>query len=266
MSLLFVALLATTTTSAPPDDGGTEVSQPDASAVEELDNRAREAYDARDYEGAAKLFEQAYALSRDPSYLFNVGRVYEEGGNLEQALTFYETFIEQGEVSLEARKAALERVEVLSGVLETRRKKTEAQPEAEDEPEEEAVPEPALEDPADQLWRRRLRISGATLSGVGAVALVAGAVLGGLAQRQVSILEGDEIALEDRRRRIDATNTYAIAADGLFIGGGVVAATGIALLVTSFVGRKGNRGRQARRSWTPMASRNAVTLRFDTRF
>ena len=88
--------------------------------------------------------------------------------------------------------------------------------------------------------------------------------MAGLAQRQANILDDELVALEDRRRRIDAANQFAIAADGLFISGGVVAATGIALIVASVVGSK--RASNARASglqWAPVAGAGTtgVTLR-----
>src|SRR5690606_33836973 len=50
----------------------------ESESLQALDQTAREAYAARDYERAAETFKRAHELTGDPNYLFNVGRVYEE--------------------------------------------------------------------------------------------------------------------------------------------------------------------------------------------
>ena len=102
--------------------------------TEDIDDAARAAYEARDYDTAIDLFERALEDTGDPNYLFNIGRVHEEAGRLEPAVAFYERFLDQPGVALEARAATLERVKVLRGVLEerARAKQTDEPPEEED--------------------------------------------------------------------------------------------------------------------------------------
>ena len=80
---------------------------------EELSAQAVERFEAKDYDGAVELFEQAYAVDPQPNYLFNIGRVYEEKGDLEKAVEFYQRFVGQSGVDLESRQAATERLKVL---------------------------------------------------------------------------------------------------------------------------------------------------------
>lgn len=241
---------------------------PGEESVEDLDREAREAYAARDYSRAAEAFSRAYDKTKDPNYLFNAGRVYEESGDLELSVEYYQRFLDSGEVDFEARKAALERVEVLQGVLRLREEKNAPEdpeptppPESLDPPETKA---PA-ESPRQKEQRRKLLISGAVLTGVGAAALITGGVLGGLALRQSSTLESEEIALEDRRRRIDATETFSLTADILYGAGGAIAVTGVALIIASVKRRPANTT-NARLRVAPAVGPTSASLQLSSRF
>ena len=74
-------------------------------------------------------FEEAYAIDRVPNYLFNIGRVYEEKGDIRSAVDYYQRFVKEPGVEIEARDLALQRLRVLKGVLQ------ETDPEAKDRPE-----------------------------------------------------------------------------------------------------------------------------------
>ena len=80
---------------------------------EALSAAAVERFEAKDYDAAVALFEQAYAADPQPNYLFNIGRVYEEKGDLENAIVYYQRFVKQSGVDLESRQAATERLKVL---------------------------------------------------------------------------------------------------------------------------------------------------------
>src|SRR5690606_27519893 len=121
-------------------------------------------------------------------------------------------------------------------------------------PEEGLRPTEGMADDPERVERRKnMQTTGIVLASLGGVGLVVGAVLGGLAQQQANLLADEDIALEDRRRRVDAATTYSTAADGLFIGGGVMAAAGVALIIASAVAkRKDKRAREARVHWSPV--------------
>ncbi len=270
-------VLASSPVSSPATTVPAPQASPDSDEIAALDEEARLAYAERNYALAADAFSRAYAASGDPSYLFNAGRVYEESGDLEHAVEYYDRFLSSGEVEIEARKDALERVQVLRGVLEVQARRDAAdsagaQPETSDAEEQEdpdrgdapsSDPGPS---PEERAKRRRLKIAGAVLTGTGGAALVVGGVLGGLALRQSDVLDGDEIALEDRRRRIDATQTYSLTADILFATGGALAITGIALIVASAVRGRSSSRSSARLEVAPGLSRLGPSLQIGSRF
>ena len=95
---------------APPtgaSPGGEDAAEPT------LREQAIAAFEVRDYDRSIRLFEQAYAADPQPNYLFNIGRVHEEKGELRQAVEFYRRFLGQPGVALESRQLALERLKVL---------------------------------------------------------------------------------------------------------------------------------------------------------
>src|SRR5690606_3905720 len=127
----------------------------------------------------------ALEATGDPNYLFNIGRVHEEAGELELAVSFYERFLDQPGVALEARAATLDRVKVLRAVIEERSR---GDGTAAVSPEDTTAPtsddlEPrstGVDDIYEQRRRKRLMIAGSVLTGIGGAAIIAGAVMGGL--------------------------------------------------------------------------------------
>ena len=87
--------------------------------VDALNSEAVEKFQAKEYDEAVELFEQAYALQPEPNYLFNIGRIREEQGNLESAVEYYERFVKEPGVPLEAREKGLERLRVAHAAFET---------------------------------------------------------------------------------------------------------------------------------------------------
>src|SRR5882757_3763412 len=53
-------------------------------------------FERNDYAGAAVKFKEAYALTKDPSYLFNLAQVYRHAGDCVSAADYYGRFL--GEV------------------------------------------------------------------------------------------------------------------------------------------------------------------------
>ena len=60
----------------------------------ELNEQGLTLYAAQDYRHALELFIGAHALENDPNLLFNIGRCYEQLGELDAALEKYQQFIE----------------------------------------------------------------------------------------------------------------------------------------------------------------------------
>lgn len=212
--------------SVPPPEAAPE------SESEALSAAAVERFEAKDYDGAVELFEKAYATDPNPNYLFNIGRVYEEKGDLEKSVEYYQRFVGQSGVDLESRQAATERLKVLREALA--QMKGDEEPGDGEPPKDEGTdPTPVDQPPADtgedeQAAKRKktLRITGYSLMGVGAVGLIVGGVFGGLAQGSVKDADADPFV--DRQEAFrERARTQARVADAMFITGGVLAAAGL---------------------------------------
>ena len=248
-----VAPLATASAHAGPAADGTEPT------ADDLSDQAVAKFEAREYDAAAKLFEEAYRIDPNPNYLFNIGRVYEEKGDLRHAVEFYQRFLGESGVDLESRQAATERLKVLREAIK------ELEP---NEPPPREIPAEAEgtdtdvdptgsdsgadDDPSADARKRKLRIAGYSLMGVGGVALIAGGVVGGIALGASNDAEDGEFVDETMRLR-DKAKTQANVADGLFISGGVLAAVGLVLVLTTLGKGKGKAdAKVARTQWAPM--------------
>ncbi|MDC0719844.1 tetratricopeptide repeat protein [Nannocystis bainbridge] len=198
----------------------------------DLSAQAIERFQARDYDAAVRLFEEAYAIDRVPNYLFNIGRVYEEKGDIRSAVDYYQRFVKEPGVEIEARDLALQRLRVLKGILqETDPAAKPAPVAATPEPVVEGpkpAPEPPRPAPPDPKWRT-MKLTGAGLLGAGGGALIVGAVLGGLTLSKQNQLDTthDWAARQDL---VQGGQRLAVATDVLLIGGAVVALTGAILL------------------------------------
>lgn len=227
--------------------------------VEALNAEAVERFQAGDYDGAAARFEEAYGLSPEPNYLFNIGRIYEEKGDLPRAVEYYERFMNEPGVELQAREVALERLRVLRGVLE----ETEREPPAPTPEIEVPPPTPQDDVPREAPEPRRtppLRIAGYALLGLGGAVLAAGAGFGGAAVARRQDLD-DLRTLEDRDDAITRGRRSALVADSLFIAGGVAAITGLALTLASLRRRTPERA-AVLPTLSPHALGAALELRF----
>jgi tetratricopeptide (TPR) repeat protein len=198
---------------------------PEEAAAEDSDQlsaAAVEAFHAKDYDKAIELFEAAYEADPQPNYKFNIGRVYEEKGDQE----------EQAEERAEAQ---------------------------EDEPKVEPMVSPPMDDGATDR-KRKLRIAGYSLMGVGGAGLIIGAVFGGLALSKSR--DADDAALVDDKiaLRQDA-KTRANVADAMFITGGILAGVGLILVLTTL-----GKGKRARSALAPSFGNRSAGLSWAGRF
>jgi len=237
--------------------------------AEALSERAVEAFSAKRYDESIGLFEQAYALDANPNYLFNIGRVFEEKGDLEQAVAHYQKFVSQPGVDLESREAATERLKVLRAAVQQLEEENDDEPPAE-ETALEVGPQPA--DPQDDQGpsdrKRGQRIAGYALLGVGGAGLIVGGVLGGLAQSSASDADNAEFVDDTLRMRDDARR-QARAADAMFITGGVLAAAGLVLVLTTLgKSKRASASRTPPRRWViaPAASPRSAGAALHGRF
>ena len=110
-------------------------------------------------DAAVDLFEQAYAIDPQPNYLFNIGRVYEEKGDLKKAVEYYQRFVQEPGVQIESRDRAAQRLRVLKAIVEDD-KNPDQQPEGPkpEEPKAEPLPTTTPQDAPDP--NRNMRLSG----------------------------------------------------------------------------------------------------------
>lgn len=229
---LSVALAPLPSTAAVEPAAAEGAETPDA-----LSGAAVEAFRAGEYDKAIDLFQRAYTLDPQPNYLFNIGRVYEEKGDLEKAVANYQEFVKQPGVDIEAREAATERLKVLRRTL--------AELEEDKQPNTGGAVDPSVDAPtpaeeAAAAKKRKLRIAGYSLLGVGGATLVIGAVFGGLAIGKSNDAK-DAAFVDDKLALRQEAAGRAKVGDGLLITGGVLAAVGLVLvLVTLGKGKKKN--------------------------
>ncbi|MEZ4454538.1 MAG: tetratricopeptide repeat protein [Nannocystaceae bacterium] len=250
------------TTSATPVEAP-PTAEPDPNSPDALSDEAIARFKAKDYDGAVDHFERAYAIDPKPNFLFNIGRVYEEAGRLPEAVKYYERFLREPGVDLESREIALQRLRVLRAIIaETTPKETVPEPEPEPEPPRIVTPEPEPE-PEPMPRSKKLRIAGYTLLGVGGAGIVLGAAFGGIASKQAKDLETTD-GYNDRQELIRVGQTNAKIADVAFLTGGVVALTGLVLVLTT-LGKKSRPSAEAR-VLSPLVGRGQVGLAVGGRF
>jgi hypothetical protein len=242
------------------DTGSTEAEKDEAS---KLSDQAIEKFQAKDYDGAVALFEQAYGIDPNPNYLFNIGRVYEEAGTLDKAVEFYAKFVKQPGVDLDSREVALDRLKVLRAILEETTEKPPEEPKDEPKDEPEVVappPEPVVDEDA-QRKRKVLRGAGFGLLGVGVAALIGGGVAGGLAQSDHN-KAGEVADPADGVPLLDSSKTKSLAANVLFGVGGALALTGVILVAVGFSKPKPTSRVAVMPSFGPRGGGVAFSLRF----
>lgn len=211
-------------------------------SFESLTEQASQKFREKDFDGAVSLFERAYALNPEPNILFNIGRIYEEAGKLEDAIVYYERFVSDPQVDIESKQKALRRRDVAREVVEIRKKEDERRkadttpppsgnpppPVVTNPPPTETEPEPGVDEP--RPVKRNVRPLGFALVGIGGATLIAGGVVGGLAKRQENAF-GAAKNLQDADEAKQKGLRLAPAADGLFIAGGILAAAGVVMLL-----------------------------------
>jgi len=204
---------------------------PAPGSAADLSGQAIERFKARDYDAAARLFEQAYGLDPNPNYLFNVGRVYEEKGDIRSAVDFYQRFVKEPGVEIESRELALQRLRVLRAILH----ETEPQPGQPttanpSDPKTGVTPQSAGtgEDESDR--RKSMRLGGYALLGVGGISMVVGGILGGLTLAKKNELN-DAHMVEDRKALAREGKTFALVSDVTLFTGAALAVAGLVLVL-----------------------------------
>lgn len=208
-----------------------EAAAGEGTSTEGLAEEAKAAFAAKEFDKAITLFEEAYAKTGEPNYLFNIGRVYEEKGDIETAVAKYQEFVKQPGVEIEARQIATDRLKVLRQTLEQLRAD-----EAAKTPGSSIDPGLTPEEQERAARRRKLRIAGYSLLGVGGAALVIGAVFGSLAIGKSNDAKDTPFVDEKLSLRNEAKGR-AVVGDAMLATGGVLAGVGL-VLVLSTLGKR----------------------------
>jgi len=206
-------------------------------------SQAVAAYERRDLEAALSHFIHAYTLQEDPALLFNIGLIADQVGQFDTATDYLGRYVRSPGADLDARDEALRRLEQIRKLqaLDTPQQSAPQRPPQEDEvslidlrpspPPEELPPAPLA--PAPPAPERPLWAPLAVLGG-GALILGGGSLMAVLASQQHDAFR-DANTLAKRREAADLGANYALAADLLFVSGGLVTAGGIAYLVYTLV-------------------------------
>lgn len=251
-ALLFASLSASTFGVALPalaqggDAAPTEgMSDSLASEDEMTDARARarfrvgrELYATGQFAAAAVEFEAAYGLSGRPELLYNIYLAHRDAQNEEAALDALRNYLalvpgapdrEHLTARLAALEAEVQRMREDAAAADAERAAAEAELEAARRAAEEAG-RPQYRHYAGETWTW-------AILGVGGAAVIAGAVVGGVALSERSALDSNCVdhlcpagfGLEGRQSTI---SSLALASDVLIIGGAVLATTGLILGLT----------------------------------
>jgi len=202
---------------------------------DDLVAEAIERFAAADHRGAIEAFERAHALEHRPVDLYNIGRIYEDTGELQRAREYYQRFLSAPELTPEEREEGEARLRSLP-------------------PAPEPEPEPASPPSADvaaassaspsSRWRGPM-IAGATLLPIGVLGLLGGGIMGSNAlddAREAKELATPEVPLDTSPQFIEARQR-AVTADLLMGLGGAVAVTGATVLAVGLVRRHRARGK-----------------------
>jgi tetratricopeptide (TPR) repeat protein len=192
-----------------------------------LSQAAKAAFDAGDFETAAKLLELAYANKPWPVLLYNLGRAYQQAGNKPKAVLAYERYLAAQPSSSDAG-AVRESIRQLKEQIE-REQTLERQAEQEVLERKRAVLDAAREkraaEEAIELARHKPSAWPWVVTGVGLGAVGAGFVFGSLASSTHAAAVSDpSVTLSESDQ--STAKTYALIANVAFVAGGAAAAVG----------------------------------------
>lgn len=123
----------------------------DDEAYEALTEEAALRYEKGDYAASVALFERAYEIRPEPNILFNMGRIEEEAGNLEEAIRHYERFIQDASADYDDRQDGLERLNLLRELVAIKKRQDNPdEPQPQQPPDESQPQQPQPQQPQPQ--------------------------------------------------------------------------------------------------------------------
>ncbi|MBV1856833.1 MAG: tetratricopeptide repeat protein [Nannocystaceae bacterium] len=235
-----------------------------------LDAQANAAYQAGAFESAAKLFVELYTVTDDPNYLYNLSVCYDRTGRLQEALDALNEYAanspDHDSDAVLAKRQGLEiRIEAAGR----------EDGDTEEEAPADAASPASSETPTADVERngrsKPLDVAGGITLGLGVTGVAVGIGLGLAANKHKDSVEADcvmgELALvcsDGERTNIDKARSFALGADISLAVGGVLAATGVALLIVNTVRAK--KKREPTMSVAPAVGRQLTGLAVFGRF
>ncbi len=220
-----------------------------------LVQQAQQQFEGEDFSGAAETLIKAYDLKPVPKLLYNIARAYDKGDDTEQALRFYQRYIDASDTDAElvrnaaTRLAQLREDEVRREAEDQRRVEEEKrQADAERqrlEAETQRLKDEEKQRQADAERQRQeaeaqaaqnglLAIAGYSLLGLGAVGLGTGGYFGVAALLDRDAWS-DSLELEARQDLRDSARNNALGADIAMGSGALLAAAGGGLVLVSLL-------------------------------
>jgi tetratricopeptide (TPR) repeat protein len=193
----------------------------------ELSASAQKKFQDGDYDGAIADFEAAYAIKPSSNILYNIGRIHEQQGNIDEAISYYDRFVVAPNVEIKARQDAVNRLRTLKEVRDLRdqeAKKAQADAGADGDGSTQAgAPAPVAQPAPD-------RTAAWVFLGIGATTLIGAGVFGVLTSMQHEEYESAQ-TLQARRDAANTGQTFGYLADGLLATGVLTGAIGAILWV-----------------------------------
>jgi tetratricopeptide (TPR) repeat protein len=191
----------------------------------ELFEQGFKAYQEGRFQQAIDLLEKAYAMKQEPVLLYNLARAHEGVGNLDQAISMYERYL--NETKDVADRAAIEkRVETMRGQIAERDRLRRERDDARKR-DAQAPPGGVVEPPKDDVETRSTSPLPWIVGGVGAAGLIAGGVLTGLAlgkhnDAEAAPSQREAADLQASAESLGTGGTIALIAGGGVLGIGVI--------------------------------------------
>ena len=247
--------------SAAADDGGKMTAKQQA-AYDALIEDAVELYSAREYEASVEKFKQAFDIQAEPELVYNIARCYERLADSEEALEWYQKFLEMPGTTGDLRTRALTNISALKREIAAKEAVMEADQSSDgsaagttgngngngDEANaaghggdaadqsgdgmstETGTPGSAPADKGTKAPMHPMKIAGWSLVGGGVAAVVVGSIFGGLAMASKNDYESVDYD-PSRLGYRDDMKRNALIFDVVFSAGAVLTATGASLLI-----------------------------------
>jgi len=221
-----LALVSVTSTSVASAQGkaAAPAQTPQARAAE-LFNKGAEAYRRGDFPQAIALLLEARSLDPQPVLLYNLGRAYEDSGDVDAAIATFTKYLEEDPKAgdrgaIEQRVERLKRQRDERIALEKQRDAERSRADAEKADRERQQREAAA-------MRPRRSIGPYIVGGVGVAGIATGVVFGLMSGSKHDSASSPSTSQQDAIEQQDTAKSFATISTISFIAGGVLVAAGV---------------------------------------